>query len=134
MFIIYVHRFCLYCVHQLGSSICSNSGISFGQRFSHHSGLENGGELFSTPEEAKFRCASFWRGLGGQFPLRKLMLPINYVSRNCILKFNMKNVTNGPLVGAPELPMGKFCVNRAPNPMEPLPGPKAALKNNLKKI
>ncbi len=51
------------------------------------------------------------------------MLPLNYVSRNHILNGNMKNVLNGPLVEAPELPMGQLCVKSRPESNGTAPWP-----------
>ncbi len=91
---------------------------------------KNDGELFSTPEEAEFRCASFWRGLGGSIPSYKSHLSKrNNVSRSCISNFNMNNVLNGPLVGAPELLIDKFCVTYRPGSNGTTPGP----QNNKQK-
>ncbi len=70
------------------------------------------GSCSARPEEAGFCCGSFWRGLGDQLLLRSSISPSNnYVWRNCISNLQTNIIgLNGPLVGAPELPIGQCCV------------------------
>ena len=53
----------IYIIHT-----CCHLWISVGQHLFRHWGLENDGELLHKPEKTEFRCASFWRGLGGSIP------------------------------------------------------------------
>ena len=69
---------------------------------------------------------------GGQFLRRKLIFPKNIVSRHYISNLNMTICLNGPLVGAPELPIGHFCVKFCPGSNGTTPRPQNHHKNNKK--